>query len=135
MESHGVPTTLYTLFLPLNTNGDRRMQREQLHWVQSEILRYAGGLTRYPSSNGAWGDRAARAYRDLVSPIQSAAPLGPEAEAWFVSLAAKVALELEQQQILSLAQPVWLLQTPPHTEPVVLVEAPHESYAVDRART
>ena len=113
----GTPATLYTLFLPLNHNDGRRMQPERLIWAQRKILRYTGGLTECARGVGLWLDEAAKVYRDSVLPIQTVAPTGPEAEAWFAHLAAEMAVVLDQHQLFIFTQPVWQLQpVPPDLE-------------------
>ena len=109
----GNPATLYTIILPLNHNDGRRMQPERLIWAQREILYYAGGLTECSPGVGLWLDKDAKVYRDLVLPIQTVAPTGPEAEAWFAHLAAKMAVRLDQHRLFIFTQPVWQLQPVP----------------------
>jgi hypothetical protein len=107
---NNTPTKLYTLFLPLHHNNGLPMQPERLNWAQREISRYAGGLTKFAPSVGFWVDPTAKVYRDLVVSLQTVAPTGPEAEAWFARLAAEMAVVLEQQHIFLFIQPVWLLE-------------------------
>lgn len=116
----GTPATLYILFLPLHYNDGRRIQPARLSLAQREILRYAGGLTRFSPCVGFWIDRTARAYRDLVLPVQTVVSTSPEADTWFAHLAAKMALLLEQQQIFLFAQPVMLIEATSLEFPVLV---------------
>ncbi len=103
------PATLYTIFLPLKHNDGRVIQPVDMHWAQMEILHYASGLTRFSPCIGFWIENP-KVYRDLILPIQVALPPGPEAEAWFVRHASKMASVFEQKQIFLLAQSVSILE-------------------------
>jgi hypothetical protein len=112
-QPNGSHNTLYTLFLPMNHNNGHPMQPERLHWAQQAIVRFAGGLTCFEPSLGFWVSPALTTVRDFVLPVQSIVASGPEAERYFLRLAAEMAHVLEQQQIFVFTQPVQLLEPTP----------------------
>src|SRR5690242_12775401 len=97
------PSTLYTLFLPLNHNDGRRMQPERLRTAVGEALRFSGGLTRHYPGIGFWLGPD-RVYRDLVLPIQVVTPAGSEADTLFLNWSITMAGLLEQHQIFLFSQ-------------------------------
>lgn len=124
IDMSGISAALYTLFLPLNHNNGRLMQAGRLNWVQREILRYTGGLTRFPPGTGYWVDHTAKIFRDQVMPIQVVTSADPEVEAWFAHQAAEMAVVLQQQQIFLFAQPIWRLEPPSNS--VYTLESPYK---------
>jgi hypothetical protein len=103
----GTPATLYSLFVPLSYNSGARVPKEQVNWVLSRIVRYAGGLTKHAPGVGLWVSPSAQVIRDQVLPIQIVVPPSQEAEHWFTCFAAEVAVVFEQECIFMVAQPLW----------------------------
>lgn len=101
---------LYTVYLPLNGNDGQPIAASRLNWARSEIVRYAGGCTVLPASDGLWVADGGQVYLDRVVPILVVAPAGPETEWFFRRLAAELAILLEQHEIFIHRTPVSVVE-------------------------
>lgn len=106
---NGIPATLYTLFVPLNSNDGRPMPQPRLSWVQAQILHFARGLTTLFPGTGFWVNHA-ELYKDRILPVQVVTPTDPEADDRFARLVVDMTLVMKQEQIFLFAQPVLLLE-------------------------
>ena len=97
---------LYQLYLPLNGNDGRPLSQSRLCWAQDEIVRFAGGCTMLPASNGLWIAGDGQVYHDLVVPILIVAPDDDSTEWFFCRLAGELAALLVQQEIFIHCTPV-----------------------------
>ena len=102
---------LYQLYLPLNGNDGRPLSESRLRWARDEIVRFAGGCTLLPASDGLWIAGDGQLYHDRVVPILVVAPAEQHAEWFFRRLAGELAALLGQQEIFI------------HCTPVAVVEA------------
>ena len=101
--------SLITIYLPLHYNNGDPMDPQRLEWALDMLLKRFGGLTRYQPGVGFWVGPAQKVFRDSVLPVLVVAPAGPETSAWFSTLAANLAVLLEQSEIFLFALPVLLV--------------------------
>ena len=97
---------LYTLYLPLTGEESQPLPQLQLQWAREEIMRFAGGCTLLPPSNGLWVAPDGLVCYTCVMPIQVVAPARAESEYFFARLASQLAARLNQQEIFILSLPV-----------------------------
>ena len=50
----GSMKTLYTLFLPLTQQDGSQQPAERLAWIEGELVKRAGALSRYSPGQGLW---------------------------------------------------------------------------------
>lgn len=113
---NGTPKLLYTLYVPLTQNDGQLQPLERLEWVEEEIVKRAGGLTRYAPGEGLWVSSVTTPLcRDEVIPFHVVTADGPETEAWLTELVADIARVFEQQEVFVFAQTVWLVEAEPVT--------------------
>jgi hypothetical protein len=101
---------LYSLYLPLNYNDRRPIPADKLAWAHTEIVRYAGGSTVLPLSDGWWVDDDNQLFHDRIMLIQVVTSSDTATERFFCHLAGTLARLLEQHEIFIHRMPVVVLQ-------------------------
>ena len=107
----GIRQMHYTLFVPLTQNDGSQQPIARIEWVEGELVKRAGGLTRYYPGHGLWVPPMRNdIYRDVIIPFHVVTPEKGQTDAWLVDLAAEIAQVFEQTEIFVFEQPVWLLE-------------------------
>src|SRR5262249_40097905 len=69
VDAYNPSLMLYSIYLPLNYNDGQPIAKDKLAWAHTEIVRYAGGSTVFPVTDGWWIDEQQQVFRDRVTPI------------------------------------------------------------------